>query len=90
MNPEGTSIGFSAKFVGKAKGSTMALKKRKGALRKKWGCPLTRNRSSWCFALCDPFMGEGECGRHAYHAYMGRTAQAILDHKQRKEDELED
>jgi hypothetical protein len=49
--------------------------------RKDWGCPLTRNRSNWCFRLCTPKAGRGRCGRLAPHGFLSRIQQAILDHK---------
>jgi len=55
---------------------------RKNSLnRKEWGCPLTRNRSPWCFQICEPKDGNGQCGRVAPHALIGRTQAAILSHK---------
>lgn len=55
------------------------LKRRKTALKRDFGCPLTRNNTPWCFALCKPDdEGRGECGRFAHHAVMGRTQKAIL------------
>ena len=49
------------------------------------GCPLTRNRSPWCFRLCTPDdEGHGQCGRVAPHALKGRTQVAIETHNQRK------
>ena len=51
------------------------------------GCPLTRNRSAWCFRICTPDSdGTGQCGRVAPHGLKGRTQLAIEKHgrKQRK------
>ncbi len=51
------------------------------------GCPLTRNRSAWCFRICVPDTeGHGHCGRVAPHGLKGRTQLAIEshDHKSRK------
>ena len=45
------------------------------------GCPLTRNRTPWCYGLCRPDGGIGVCGRDAPHAIRGRTALAIAAHK---------
>ena len=60
-------------------------KRRKTALKRDFGCPLTRNNSPWCFSLCEPDeQGVGECGRHALHAMMGRTQKAILREKLRE------
>jgi hypothetical protein len=42
------------------------------------GCPLTNNRSAWCFRLCAPDAeGQGRCGRIAPHSLKGRTQLAI-------------
>jgi acyl-coenzyme A thioesterase PaaI-like protein len=47
------------------------------------GCPLTRNRSPWCFRLCDPDEnGAGECGRVAPHGFKSRIQMGIESHKQ--------
>ena len=48
--------------------------------RRGWGCPLTRNRSNRCYALCAPREGTGFCGRVAPHSLSGRTADAIRSH----------
>jgi hypothetical protein len=46
------------------------------------GCPLTRNRSPWCFRLCIPDeKGQGECGRIAPHALKSRIQLGIEKHK---------
>jgi acyl-coenzyme A thioesterase PaaI-like protein len=48
------------------------------------GCPLTRNRSAWCFRLCVPDgKGKGQCGRVAPHGLKGRTQLAIEGHRQK-------
>lgn len=45
------------------------------------GCPLTRNRSAWCFRICTPdAAGTGQCGRVAPHGLKGRTQIAIEKH----------
>ena len=42
------------------------------------GCPLTRNRTAWCFRLCAPDpQGNGRCGRIAPHDLKGRTQLSI-------------
>lgn len=51
---------------------------------REFGCPETRNRSSWCFNVCTPVDGEGPCGRAAPIMIMGRTKRAILNHERRK------
>jgi acyl-coenzyme A thioesterase PaaI-like protein len=51
------------------------------------GCPLTRNRSAWCFRICVPdAKGQGHCGRVAPHGLKGRTQLAIegQNRKQRR------
>lgn len=53
--------------------------------RKKWGCPRTRSRTNWCYRMCVPHDGTGDCGRLAPHAFLGRTQTAILRHKVRAE-----
>jgi uncharacterized protein (TIGR00369 family) len=47
------------------------------------GCPLTRNRTPWCFRLCTPDPdGNGQCGRVAPHSFKSRIQQGIANHKQ--------
>jgi hypothetical protein len=42
------------------------------------GCPLTRNRTAWCFRLCAPDDdGNGRCGRIAPYHLKGRTQLSI-------------
>jgi len=49
------------------------------------GCPLTRNRSTWCFRLCAPDEdGNGRCGRIAPHGLKGRTQSSIADFNKRQ------
>jgi hypothetical protein len=48
------------------------------------GCPLTRNRTPWCFRSCQPdARGHGTCGRQAPHSVKSRIQQAIEDHNNR-------
>jgi hypothetical protein len=50
------------------------------------GCPLTRNRSAWCFRLCDPDAeGTGTCGRVAPHSFKSAIQLAIERHNVQKE-----
>ncbi len=49
------------------------------------GCPLTRNRSPWCFRLCIPDgEGHGQCGRVAPHSFKSRIQLGIERHKREK------
>jgi len=51
------------------------------------GCPLTRNKSPWCFRICTPAPdGTGECGRVAPHSLMSSTQMAIVKHKKKKQE----
>ena len=46
------------------------------------GCPLTNNRSPWCFRLCEPdAKGLGRCGRVAPHGIKSRIQLGIDDYK---------
>jgi hypothetical protein len=46
------------------------------------GCPLTNNRSAWCFRICMPdTLGNGHCGRIAPHSLTSRIQQSIIDYK---------
>ncbi len=53
---------------------------------REWGCPRTKSRTNWCYALCTPENGIGECGRPAFHAYRGRLQKAILAQRQRQKE----
>ncbi len=55
--------------------------------RREWGCPMTKNRSSWCFGMCVPQDGKGDCGRIAPHSLIGRTERAIIRYRARKAEE---
>ncbi|MFC2130444.1 hypothetical protein ACFLSQ_03315 [Bacteroidota bacterium] len=49
------------------------------------GCPLTKNRSAWCFRICVPVSnGTGQCGRIAPHVLRGNIQQGIIDYKKIK------
>lgn len=49
------------------------------------GCPLTKNRSPWCFRICNPNAdGQGRCGRVAPHTIKGRIQQGIVDFDKEK------
>ena len=49
------------------------------------GCPLTRNRSPWCFRLCTPDVeGHGHCGRAAPHAFKGRIQAGIQEYNKKQ------
>ena len=49
------------------------------------GCPLTKNRSPWCFRLCNPDTdGYGYCGRVAPHGFKSRIQQGIEDFKKKQ------
>jgi hypothetical protein len=56
-------------------------------IRHQVGCPLTRNRSAWCYRLCAPEDGRGLCGRIAPHALRGRTDLAIESYQKRRRDD---
>lgn len=48
------------------------------------GCPLTKNRSPWCFRLCKPHGKYGACGRIAPHTLRSRIQKAIDEYEQEK------
>lgn len=49
------------------------------------GCPLTKNRSAWCFRICRPDSeGHGFCGRYAPHAIKSRIQEGIEDYLAKK------
>ena len=51
------------------------------------GCPMTNNRTPWCFRMCQPNEdGTGFCGRVAPHGFMSRIQQGIMDFKKRQSD----
>jgi hypothetical protein len=49
------------------------------------GCSMTKNRSPWCFRLCQPNSnGFGKCGRPAPHFYQGRIQLGIIEFEKQK------
>lgn len=49
------------------------------------GCPLTHNRSPWCFRMCTPDLeGHGVCGRIAPHALVGRIQAGIQEYNKKQ------
>ncbi len=49
------------------------------------GCPLTKNRSPWCFRMCRPSpAGYGKCGRHAPNSFVGRIQSSIIVYDNKK------
>ena len=53
------------------------------------GCPLTNNRSAWCFRLCVPDVeGHGRCGRLAPHGMKSKIQLGIERHENQKQLEL--
>ncbi len=69
----------------------MKLIKRKTARRRRkvrkysyLGCPLTKNRSPWCFRICNPdSKGKGRCGRIAPHTLKGRIQLGVIEHEKK-------
>ena len=61
--------------------------RKKPVWRREWGCPLTKNRTPWCFSICTPADGHGDCGRIAPQTLLGRTQLAILHHAARQDDD---
>ncbi|MFH1754203.1 MAG: hypothetical protein ABIA59_00740 [Candidatus Latescibacterota bacterium] len=50
------------------------------------GCPLTRNRSAWCYRLCAPDGdGHGRCGRIAPHSLKSSIQMAIENYNKKKQ-----
>lgn len=51
------------------------------------GCPLTKNRTPWCFRMCKPNADStGYCGRVAPHGFKSYIQQGIEDYKKRQAD----
>ncbi|MFP4529187.1 MAG: hypothetical protein ACLFQX_11590 [Candidatus Kapaibacterium sp.] len=49
------------------------------------GCPLTKNRTPWCFRICSPDADKcGPCGRPAPHAFRSHIQLGIDEYKRRK------
>ena len=65
------------------KTTTGKVGKKKRTIRTLWGCPLTKNRTNWCYAMCAPEDGMGYCGRPAGHAELSKTQKAILNYNLR-------
>jgi hypothetical protein len=50
------------------------------------GCPMTKNRSPWCFRMCKPKAdGTGFCGRVAPHGFKSRIQQGIEEFNRRRD-----
>ncbi len=54
---------------------------------REWGCPKTKSRTNWCYALCRPDNGIGDCGRPAFHAYRSRIQKAILENRKKEKEQ---
>jgi len=69
-----------------AKTKKKKVKTRKGLKEYTYlGCPLTRNRSPWCFRMCTPDLeGHGRCGRIAPHALVGRIQAGIQEYNKKQ------
>ena len=69
-----------------AKTTKRRVKTRKGLKEYTYlGCPLTRNRSPWCFRMCTPDLeGHGRCGRIAPHALVGRIQAGIQEYNKKQ------
>lgn len=51
------------------------------------GCPITKNRTPWCFRICRPNAdGTGLCGRVAPHGMKDRIQQGIEEFKKQQAD----
>jgi len=51
------------------------------------GCPLTKNRTPWCFRMCKLNAdGTGLCGRVAPHGLKSRIQKGIEDFNKRQAD----
>jgi hypothetical protein len=48
------------------------------------GCAVTKSRTQWCYGICRPVKGIGQCGRLYPHHLKGRTQLAIARYKVRK------
>lgn len=70
-------------------GAKVKQKKRKKKTSSKYtylGCPLTHNRTPWCFRMCSPDEGgHGYCGRVAPHSLQGAIGKSIAKFKKKKE-----
>lgn len=48
------------------------------------GCPLTKNRTPWCFRICTPDENNmGKCGRVAPHSLKGKIQNSIINYELR-------
>jgi hypothetical protein len=59
--------------------------KKRGMLTNNFlGCPLTNNRSLWCFRICTPnASGNGFCGRVAPHGLKSKIQICIENYNKR-------
>lgn len=42
-----------------------------------YGCVMTHDHTRWCFGICKPVKGVGQCGRLYPHALKSRRQRAI-------------
>ncbi len=62
--------------------------KKRGLRPVRLGCPLTHNRTPWCFNLCVPDdKGDGFCGRVAPYHLKSNVQRSIENYKKKLENE---
>jgi hypothetical protein len=69
------------------------LKRKKSQFRQYTylGCPLTKNRTPWCFRMCKPRPdGTGVCGRVAPHTIKGHIQRSIIERERRLQNQEND
>ncbi len=58
---------------------------KRGLQTARLGCPLTHNRTRWCFNLCIPDdAGDGFCGRVAPYHLQGNIGKSIENYNKKK------
>jgi len=64
----------------------MKLKPRRRTVRflDSYGCVLTHDHTRWCFGLCKPKNGVGQCGRLYPHQLKSRRQLAIREWQRRR------
>ncbi len=60
---------------------------RKYRLLDNYGCVLTHDHTRWCFGICKPHKGVGQCGRLYPHNLKSLRQRAIAEWQKQKAQE---
>ena len=54
-----------------------------------YGCVMTHDHTRWCFGICKPKKGVGQCGRLYPHTLKSRRQRAIAEWQKQRQIQLE-